>query len=199
MFIQHCSIDKNKKYKLTKKIFLNTRKKSDGFTLIELVIVIVLLGILAVTAAPRFIDLTSDANIAKLKGLKGAVESGANLVRVKAIVAGMDEGFKIWDTDGDGITNIYVYSGYPATGSSCTTFMTGVPYWLEINLPPTCKGESISSVDWYGMTFGKYSFDFMPAGFTSPTQNCYLRYTNLMDSGATGTPDFSVSLQTSGC
>ena len=186
---------------MTKKIFLNTRKKSDGFTLIELVIVIVLLGILAVTAAPRFIDLTSDANIAKLKGLKGAVESGANLVRVKAIVAGKDEGFKIWDTDGDGITNIYVYSGYPATGSSCTTFMTGVPYWLEINLPPysACTDNKLSSDDWYGEAFGFHHFDFMPAEFTSTTQNCYLRYTNLMGSGPIGTSDFSVSLHTSGC
>lgn len=180
-------------------MFKNASTSAKGFTLIELIIVIVILGILAITVAPRFIDMSSDANIAKLKGLKSAVESGANLVRLKAIVVGMDDGFKIWDTDDDGITNIYIYDGYPVSGGSCTTFMTGVPYWLEINLPPTCTDDTISSVDWYGVNFGTYSFDFMPAGFTSPTQSCYLRYTHLMGSAPTGTPDFSLSLQTSGC
>jgi MSHA pilin protein MshA len=48
-----------------------TSISNKGFTLIELIIVIVILGIMAVTAAPRFIDISSDANIAKLKALEG--------------------------------------------------------------------------------------------------------------------------------
>lgn len=45
-------------------------RKSNGFTLIELIVVIVILGILAVSAAPKFIDLQSDARAAVVNGLK---------------------------------------------------------------------------------------------------------------------------------
>ena len=52
---------------------------NKGFTLIELVIVIVILGILAATAAPKFIDLTGDARESVIKGVEGAVNSAADI------------------------------------------------------------------------------------------------------------------------
>lgn len=66
--------------------------KNRGFTLVELIIVIVILGILAVTALPRFIDISSDAKISTLNGFKASMESAAKLFVSKAIIQGLENG-----------------------------------------------------------------------------------------------------------
>ncbi|MGR5062087.1 type II secretion system protein [Photobacterium sp. DNB22_13_2] len=63
-----------------------------GFTLIEIVVVIVLLGILAVTAAPKFMNSQSDARIAVLKGFEGALYAANDIVMAKAEIAGVLDG-----------------------------------------------------------------------------------------------------------
>lgn len=55
------------------------RKRQLGFTMIELIVVIVILGILAATALPKFIDLNSDAKVAALKGVAGASASAMTI------------------------------------------------------------------------------------------------------------------------
>jgi MSHA pilin protein MshA len=62
-----------------------------GFTLIELIIVIVILGILSVVAAPRFIDITSDARTASLEAMQAAVKSANTLVYAKAVINGQEK------------------------------------------------------------------------------------------------------------
>jgi MSHA pilin protein MshA len=62
--------------------------KQRGFTLIELVVVIIILGILAVVAALKFINLKSDALIASLKGFQGGIKVSQYLSLLKSGVVG---------------------------------------------------------------------------------------------------------------
>lgn len=65
------------------------KKQQAGFTLIELVVVILILGLLAAVAIPRYADLAKQARVSSLNGVAGGLRGAVALVRAQYIAASM--------------------------------------------------------------------------------------------------------------
>lgn len=91
------------------------KRTQAGFTMIELVIVIVILGILAATALPRFVDLGSDARAAKANAALGAIKSAANLAHATSLARGLPGNASV-TMDGTAITMVNNYPTANAAG-----------------------------------------------------------------------------------
>lgn len=88
--------------------------KQQGFTLIELVVVIVILGILSVVALPKFINLQDDAHASTVKSTGGAFKSGVNLARTKWLAGGNDGPVDNLELAGPSVLMDMNVSGWPA-------------------------------------------------------------------------------------
>lgn len=162
-------------------------KRQGGFTLIELVVVIVILGILAVTAAPRFLNLQNDARESALQGLKGALDGASGIVFGKAAIEGKET---IDSSSVEGVATVY---GYPAASETgIVKAVTGFNddwAWAQVSGGSSVVATFVRDGLAKGQNSGKES--------TITGTSCYIQY-NQATSSAVGF-EAKVAIEKGGC
>ncbi|MDF1796181.1 MAG: prepilin-type N-terminal cleavage/methylation domain-containing protein [Coxiellaceae bacterium] len=146
------------------------KTKQAGFTLVELIIVIVILGILSAFAIPKFIDVAADARKATVDGLTGALRSAANVGYSMGKVKGISDAAV---TMGGG--DVTLANGYPAGTAA------GI-------------GAAISGLSGFSSSYSGTTATFQATGATTATE-CQVTY---VGSTAADVPPV-ITATTTGC
>ena len=161
------------------------KRQQAGFTLIELVVVIIILGILAAVALPKFMGLSTDARVSVVNGMSGSVTEAADMVHALAEVQG-----QVGATGSvllpDGKTKITTAYGYPDATA------TGILASLQDS--STAPTQTFPFTFTAGSGTTPATFAYTAVGGTANT-TCEASYTAPAATGATPT----VSATTSGC
>ncbi|MCL1057130.1 prepilin-type N-terminal cleavage/methylation domain-containing protein [Shewanella gelidimarina] len=158
-------------------------QKQNGFTLIELVVVIIILGILAVTAAPKFINLQTDARASTVNGVKGALQSANALVYSKAALKGLEkaENQSVLIATGVSVTTDF---GYLDSSTTTDLLITNLEKAMDMDFQTLASNTVSVTDDWGLIRTDDTTFSIVPKGKTS-ADACRLDYTTSTQASGT--------------
>lgn len=162
---------------------MQSNKKQSGFTLIELVVVIVILGILSAVALPKFMGLSTQARLSVVNGTAGSVTEAAALVH--ALAESNDQIGPSGSVTLPGGTTVATTYGYPSDTTS------GIPQALQdyTGTPTVSFPFSFEPTTTDGLFF------YAPPGGAGANNGCVITYTPPSAAGGSST----VTDTTSGC
>lgn len=141
--------------------------KQQGFTLIEIIVVILILGILAATALPKFINVSSDDRTASVNGLVGGLKTAVALAQEKYAAAGSTSTTTVTLQDGS---------------TSSVNANTGIPDGTSAGIGAMMQDLSDYTVDYTTAT----AVTFRPTGGSSTCQATYNGTTGVVGNTTSG-------------
>ena len=178
---------------MTKEKNLNTTARQGGFTIIELIVVILLLGILTATALPRFLDVTDEAHDAVVDAVFGGLNTGVTLFRAGYVAQGEPDANLAITAYGDGTLRTNE-DGYPmGTTSDADGVIDEVADCVEVynallqtGRPSNVADSNVvtAAVDADDITGGTADFLTVRTSLAADAEKCYYAYTGQYASAA---------------
>ena len=178
---------------MTKEKNLNKTARQGGFTIIELIVVILLLGILTATALPRFLDVTDEAHDAVVDAVFGGLNTGVTLFRAGYVAQGEPDANLAITAYGDGTLRTNE-DGYPmGTTSDADGVINEVADCVEVynallqtGRPSNVADSNVvtAAVDADDITGGTADFLTVRTSLAADAEKCYYAYTGQYASAA---------------